>query len=73
MANIKILILFFNKENNIRKDIFKNIKWFNDKDEFLKLYDKIIKNGEFSVNTKDESISLNIFKNFFRRYIKSKH
>ena len=55
---------FLDKENYIRKDISKSINWLNDKDEFLKLYDEIIKNGEFSVNTKNESIPSNIFKNF---------
>ena len=35
-----------------------------DRDEFLKLYDDIIKNGEFSVDTKNESITLDILKNF---------
>ena len=35
---------FLNKENDIRKDISKNINWLKDKGEFLKLYDKIIKN-----------------------------
>ena len=39
---------FLNKENDIRKDISKNINWLKDKDEFLKLYDEINKNGEFS-------------------------
>ena len=39
---------FLNKENDIRKDISKNINWLKDKGEFLKLYDEIIKNGEFS-------------------------
>ena len=42
----------------------KNINWLKDKDEFLKLYDEIIKNGEFSVNTKNKSISSNMFKTF---------
>ena len=54
--------IFLNKENDIRKKISKNINWLNDKDKFLKLYDEIIKNGEFSVNTKNKSISSNIFK-----------
>ena len=43
---------FLNKEKNSRKDILENINWLNDKDEFLKLYNKIIKNGEFRVKTK---------------------
>ena len=53
---------FLDKEKNIRKDILKNIKWLKDRDEFLKLYDKILKNGEFRVINKNEYISLNIFK-----------
>ena len=36
---------------------------------FLKLYDEIIKNGEFSVNTKNESISSNIFKNLLENIL----
>ena len=55
---------FLDKEKNIRKDILKNIKWLKDRDEFLKLYDKILKNGEFRVINKNEYISLNIFKEF---------
>ena len=55
---------FLDKEKNIRKDISKNINWLKDKDKFLKLYDEIIKNGEFSVNTKNGSISSNMFKYF---------
>ena len=41
MANIKIQVFFLNKEN---------INWLKNKDEFLKLYNEIIKNGEFSEN-----------------------
>ena len=55
---------FLNKENNIRKDILKNIVWLNDKDEFLKLYYKIIKNGEFRVHTNNDYISSDLFKEF---------
>ena len=55
---------FLNKEKNIRKDILKNINWFNDKDEILKLYHKIIKNGEFKVYTNKDYISSNLFKEF---------
>ena len=55
---------FLDKENYIRKDILKNINWLKDKDEFLKLYDEIIKNGECSINTKNGSISSNTFKFF---------
>ena len=35
-----------------------------DRDEFLKLYNEIIKNGEFSVDTKKESITSGMFKKF---------
>ena len=56
---------FLNKEKNIRKDILENINWLNDQDEFLKLYEKIIKNEEFKVNTeKNNYISSNLFKDF---------
>ena len=47
MVNIKYCT-FLDKKNDIRKDISKNINWLKDKDEFLKLYNEIIKNGEFS-------------------------
>ena len=55
---------FLDKEKHIREDISKNINWLKDRDEFLKLYDKKIKNGEFSINTKNESISPGMFKKF---------
>ena len=38
--------------------------WLKDRDEFLKFYDEIIKNGEFNINTKNESISSGMFKIF---------
>ena len=52
-----------NKENVIRKDISKNINWLKDKNEFLKLYNEIIKNGEFSETISKKFISSNRFKN----------
>ena len=55
---------FFNKEKNIRKDILKNINLLKDRDEFFKLYDEIIKNGEFIVDTKTDLIKSGIFKKF---------
>ena len=55
---------FLNKVNDIRKDISKNINWLKDKGEFLKLYDEIIKNGEFSEIVKKKSISSELFKDF---------
>ena len=61
---------FLNKEKYIRKDILKNINWLNDKDEFLKLYEKIIKNGEFSINTKkNDYVSSNLFKEFLENIL----
>ena len=64
---------FLNKEKNIRKDILENINWLNDKDEFLKLYDKIIKNGKFKVNTeKKDYISSNLFKEFLEDILSGK-
>ena len=59
---------FLNKENCIRKDISKNINWLKDKNEFFKLYDEIIKNGEFSETINKKVISSNIFKNFLEMY-----
>ena len=55
---------FLDKEKNIRKDILRNIKWLEDKDKFLELYDKIIKNGELIVNTENEAVSSDILKDF---------
>ena len=56
---------FLNKEKNIRTDILENINWLNDKDEFLKSYEKIIKNEKFKVNTeKNNYILSNLFKDF---------
>ena len=40
-----------------------------DGDEFLKLYDEIIKNGEFSVDTKNEYITSGTFKNFLENIL----
>ena len=42
----------------------KNINWLKGKDEFLKLYDEIIKNGEFSEKIEKKSISSKLFKDF---------
>ena len=47
---------FLDKKNVIREDILKNIYWLKDKGEFLKLFDEIIINGEFS-----EMIKKNLF------------
>ena len=47
---------FLDNKNDIRKDISKNINWLKNKGKFLKLYDEIIKNGEFS-----EMIKKNLF------------
>ena len=64
---------FLNKEKNIRKDILENINWLNDKDEFLKLYNKIIKNGEFKVITKkNDYISSDLFKEFLEDILSGK-
>ena len=60
---------FLNKENGIRKDISKNINWLKDKNEFLKLYDEIIKNGEFSETINKKVISSNIFKEFLENIL----
>ena len=55
---------FLNKINLIRHDIFNNIHWLENKSEFLKLYDKIIKNGEFTETVNKKVISSKIFKDF---------
>ena len=55
---------FLDKKNDIRKDISKNINWLKDKDEFLKLYNNIIKNGESSEKINKKVISSEIFKAF---------
>ena len=60
---------FLNKENDIRKDISKNINWLKDKNEFLKLYYEIIKNGEFSETINKKVISSNIFKIFLENIL----
>ena len=48
----------------MRKDILRNIKWLEDRDKFLELYDKIIKNGEIIVNIENDTISSDILKDF---------
>ena len=55
---------FLDKEKNMRKDILRNIKWLEDRDKFLELYDKIIKNGEIIVNIENNPISSDIPKDF---------
>ena len=55
---------FLDKVKNIRKDILSNIKWLEDRDKFLELYDKIIKNGELIVNIENDPISSDILKDF---------
>ena len=60
---------FLNKENDIRKDISKNINWLKDKNEFLKLYGEIIKNGEFSETINKKVISSYIFKDFLENIL----
>ena len=69
MVDIKILVL---KKNNIRKDISKNINWLKDKDKFLKLYDEIIKNGEFSKKFKKKSISSKALQDFLEDILNGK-
>ena len=61
---------FLNKEKNIRKDLLKNINSLKDGDEFLKLYNEIIKNGEFIVDTKkNEHISSGLLKKFLEKIL----
>ena len=47
----------------------KNINWLKDRDEFLKLFDEIIKNDSISVNIKNEPISSNMFKKFLENIL----
>ena len=65
----RVINTFLNKENDIRKDISKNINWLKDKNEFLKLYNEIIKNGEFSETINKKVISSNIFKHFLENIL----
>ena len=55
---------FFNKEKFIRKDLFNGLNWLENKDEFLKLHDKIIKEKEFTETVNKKVISSKIFKDF---------
>ena len=55
---------FLNRENLVRDDISYNINWLKNKDKFLKLYDEIIKNGEFAETANKKVISSKIFKDF---------
>ena len=48
---------FLNRKNLVRNDIFYNIRWLKDKNEFLKLYDEIIKKGEFTGTANKKVIS----------------
>ena len=40
------------------------MKWLEDRDKFLELYDKIIENGEIIVDTENDTISSDILKDF---------
>ena len=53
---------FFNKEKFIRQDLLNNLNWLENKDEFLKLYGKIIK--------KKNLLKLLIKKLFHQKYLK---
>ena len=63
---------FFNKEKSIRKDMLKNINLLKNRDEFLKLYNEIIKNGEFGVDNKNDHIKSSIFKTFLEDILSGK-
>ena len=62
---------FFNKEKFIRKDLFDDINWLENKDEFLKLYDKIIKE-EFTGTVNKKIILSKIFKDFIEDILSGK-
>ena len=49
-----------------------NINWLKNKDEFLKLYNKIIKNGEFSENINKKNISSYDFKKVMENILNGK-
>ena len=64
--------MFFNKEKFIRKDLLNNLNWLENKDEFLKLYDKIIKEKEFTETVNKKVISSKIFKNLIEDILSGK-
>ena len=49
-----------------------NINWLKNKDEFLKLYNEIIKNGEFSENINKKNISSYEFKKIIANILNGK-
>ena len=55
---------FLDEEKNIRKDILRNIKWLEDRDKYLELYNKLIENGEIIVDTENDTISSDMLKDF---------
>ena len=55
---------FLNRGNLFREDISHNINWLKNEDDFLELYDKIIKNGKFTETVNKKVISSKIFKDF---------
>ena len=55
---------FLNRGNLATDDICYNINWLKNEDDFLELYDKIIKNGEFTETVNKKVISSKIFKDF---------
>ena len=63
---------FFDKEKFIRKDLFNDLNWLENKDECLKLYDKIIKEEEFTVTVNKKVISSKIFKDFIEDILSGK-
>ena len=50
----------------------KNINWLKNKDEFLKLYNEIFKNGEFSENISEKNISSYEFKKIMENILNGK-
>ena len=63
---------FLNKKGYIREYISKNIDWLENKYEFLKLYNEIIKNGEFPITANKKVISSKIFKKFVEDILNGK-
>ena len=65
-----VLIKIVDKKIQVYK---KNINWLKDENEFLKLYNEIIKNGEFSEKISNKkSISSFDFKNFLESILNGK-
>ena len=52
--------------------MFNDLNWLENKDEFLELYDKIIKEEEFTETVNKKVISSKIFKDFLEDILSGK-